>query len=247
MPAYMEYMKNIAELLKKLRMGRGWSQADLARRISVDQPEVSRWEKGTRAPTMDRIVALADVFDVSIDVLTGKKEKAGPPVSVVFRSDALTKEKDIPERRSELIEAPLVEPAVAAQGHRPVEDHEVLEWVWILRSEVPAAMFSNFVAMRAGDASMEPVLRQGAIVCINRTIQSLTAASPPLPDEIYAVVLKSGDLVLRHVSVKGPVLTLIPARPARKAYPVLHLDLRRKEGNVVGQVIWVSTSLIGGK
>ncbi|MBS5016172.1 MAG: helix-turn-helix transcriptional regulator [Ruminococcus sp.] len=37
---------NFPEKLQKLRKGRGWSQEELANRITVSRQAVSKWEKG---------------------------------------------------------------------------------------------------------------------------------------------------------------------------------------------------------
>ena len=55
----------IAEKIKKLREARGWSQAELARRLSVTRNGVNSWEQGLS------LVDLAKVFSVSTDYLLG--------------------------------------------------------------------------------------------------------------------------------------------------------------------------------
>ena len=61
----------IAEKIKKLREARGWSQAELARRLSVTRNGVNSWEQGLSMPSPACLVDLAKVFSVSTDYLLG--------------------------------------------------------------------------------------------------------------------------------------------------------------------------------
>ncbi len=69
----MEYdFKNnkIAELRKE----KGLTQNSLAKTIGTSQANLSRWEKGIIEPSIIECWKLADFFDVSIDVICGRKD-----------------------------------------------------------------------------------------------------------------------------------------------------------------------------
>lgn len=53
------------EQLKTLRKKRGWSQAELAELVGVEQPTIQRWESGKRLPDLDKLQTLAEVLGVS--------------------------------------------------------------------------------------------------------------------------------------------------------------------------------------
>lgn len=56
-----------------LRLQAGMTQAELAKRLAVSPSAVGMYEQGRREPSMDRIVALARLFEVSTDyLLTGE-------------------------------------------------------------------------------------------------------------------------------------------------------------------------------
>ena len=58
-----------------LRRTKGWSQAELARRLKISPSAVGMYEQGRREPSLDMLVALAELFDVSADyLLTGRLE-----------------------------------------------------------------------------------------------------------------------------------------------------------------------------
>ena len=60
-----------AERLKALREARGWTQAVLARRMSITRNGVNSWEQGLSMPSPTCLVDLAKVFSVSTDYLLG--------------------------------------------------------------------------------------------------------------------------------------------------------------------------------
>lgn len=53
---------NIAERRKKL----GWTQAELAERIGVDTETVSRFERGSNLPSLQRLENLADALKIPL-------------------------------------------------------------------------------------------------------------------------------------------------------------------------------------
>lgn len=56
-----------------LRRDAGWSQAELALRLKVSASAIGMYEQGRREPSMDTLVALAEIFSVTTDyLLTGK-------------------------------------------------------------------------------------------------------------------------------------------------------------------------------
>ena len=61
----------IAEKIKLLRSARGWSQAELARRIGVTRNGVNSWEQGLSMPSPVYLIELSKVFSVSVDFLLG--------------------------------------------------------------------------------------------------------------------------------------------------------------------------------
>ena len=63
-----------AEKIKELRQARGWTQADLARRLGVTRNGVNSWEQGPSMPSPASLVDLARLFSVSTDYLLGVEQ-----------------------------------------------------------------------------------------------------------------------------------------------------------------------------
>ena len=61
-------------VLRRLRKENKLSQQKLAYAIEVTQQCISEWEKGNMEPTLSNLVKLAEVFEVSIDYLAGRKD-----------------------------------------------------------------------------------------------------------------------------------------------------------------------------
>ena len=57
------------EKLQGLRQKAGMSQDALAEKLNVSRQAVSRWERDETMPETDKVVALADLFDVTTDYL----------------------------------------------------------------------------------------------------------------------------------------------------------------------------------
>lgn len=60
-----------AERIKGLREARGWTQAELARRMNITRNGVNSWEQGLSMPSPACLVDLAKLFSVSTDYLLG--------------------------------------------------------------------------------------------------------------------------------------------------------------------------------
>jgi transcriptional regulator with XRE-family HTH domain len=62
-------MAVISEKIVQLRKERDWSQAELGKRMGVDQRYISTWETGKNVPQFENLIKLAQVFGVSLDYL----------------------------------------------------------------------------------------------------------------------------------------------------------------------------------
>ncbi len=59
----------LAEKIVRLRKQVGWSQEELAEKMNVSRQSVSKWESTNSIPDLNRIIMLAELFDVSTDFL----------------------------------------------------------------------------------------------------------------------------------------------------------------------------------
>lgn len=87
---------NFAEKLQSYRKQKGMSQEKLAEVIGVSRQAVSKWESGQSYPEMDKMIALSDLFQVSIDHLV----KDLPAESGALALDPVPGNQAIPEESS---------------------------------------------------------------------------------------------------------------------------------------------------
>ena len=71
----MEFNNKLYELRKQ----KGFSQEELANRLNVSRQTISKWEVGESTPDMEKLVAISDLFEISLDELVlDKKEETNP-------------------------------------------------------------------------------------------------------------------------------------------------------------------------
>jgi len=61
----MEFNNRLYDLRKKS----GYSQEELANRLNVSRQTISKWEVGDSSPDMEKLIAISDLFNVSLDEL----------------------------------------------------------------------------------------------------------------------------------------------------------------------------------
>lgn len=64
-----------AERLKETRIDRGFTQMQVSQATGMSILGYQRYEYGSREPAFNKLVALADFFDVSIDYLVGRTDQ----------------------------------------------------------------------------------------------------------------------------------------------------------------------------
>lgn len=83
----------LSEKIYTLRRKNGLSQEQLAEKIGVSRQAISKWEGGLSTPELDKLRALSEYFQVTIDELT---ENQAPGVS----DDTAAKARDSVSRRA---------------------------------------------------------------------------------------------------------------------------------------------------
>lgn len=60
--------------LFQLRKQKGLSQEELANKLNVSRQTISKWEIGDSTPDMEKLAAISDLFEISLDELVIGKE-----------------------------------------------------------------------------------------------------------------------------------------------------------------------------
>ena len=78
----MEDIKaTVSSQIAKLRTENGWTQLELAEKLHYSDKAVSKWERGESVPEIATLVALSDLFDVTLDELVRGKAPASGEVA----------------------------------------------------------------------------------------------------------------------------------------------------------------------
>ena len=130
---------------------------------------------------------------------------------------------------------PMVEDTIAAGRDRIVADH-VVDIVWVYKPEIGNRR--NLVAVKmASDAdSMEPTLRPGDIVIIDREDRSIDSS------RLYAVRTADDPCAIKRVSISQNRFWLISDN--NKKYPPQISEFDSSEDLIIGRVIWSWTSWV---
>ncbi len=59
----------LADKILELRKQNGWSQEELAEKVNVSRQSISKWEGAQSIPDVDKLMALSEIFGVSVDYL----------------------------------------------------------------------------------------------------------------------------------------------------------------------------------
>ncbi len=66
-------MAGLPERLRSLREQRNLTQVRLSELLRVSPRVYNRWEKGTAAPHLDTVIEIADILQVDMDALVGRR------------------------------------------------------------------------------------------------------------------------------------------------------------------------------
>lgn len=88
----VEVMKNTEfERLYRLRKKSGKSQEEIADQLGISRQALSKWENGESFPTTENLIALAKIYNVSVDELVGNTvDKIVPDVPQEVKKKKIT-------------------------------------------------------------------------------------------------------------------------------------------------------------
>jgi len=94
----------LAARLKKLReemkiTNKDWTQGFVADKLNVARTSYTAYENGTKQPTLETLINIADFFDVSIDYLLGRNEQKNAIAANECMAELLEIIKAVPEEK----------------------------------------------------------------------------------------------------------------------------------------------------
>lgn len=91
----------LAENIKKYRKSLNMTQDELAEKIGITLGTISKWERGNSEPDVDYIMDLAEIFQISVDVLLGFNMRGNNLDLILERIHKLWNERKLEEALSE--------------------------------------------------------------------------------------------------------------------------------------------------
>ncbi|MDD3919500.1 helix-turn-helix domain-containing protein [Sphingobacterium sp. Mn56C] len=84
-------MLNIGERITQLRKQQNLSQDELAKKAGVSRTIIGNYERNTNTPSIEVLIKLAKVFNVSVDFLIGEGELAALDKDLLKRIEDIEK------------------------------------------------------------------------------------------------------------------------------------------------------------
>lgn len=67
-------MSNFSKCLKKYRISKKLTQKQMATILEMTPNAYQKYELGTREPSIDALILIADIFNISLDELVGRNK-----------------------------------------------------------------------------------------------------------------------------------------------------------------------------
>ena len=67
--------KRTGSFIAEMRKGKNMTQAELAARMRLTTPSITKWELGRANPTYDNLIQLAEIFGCTLDEVAGRKTR----------------------------------------------------------------------------------------------------------------------------------------------------------------------------
>lgn len=149
--SHQDRLEAVGPRLRELRRRRGLTLAVLAERTGINESTLSRLEGGTRKPTLEMLLPLAELYAVPLDVLVGAPRTGDPRIH------------PRPVTRDGLTYVPLSTPG-GVQAHkllipprpgseRDLKTHAGFEWVYVIAGSLRLILGDNDLVLKPGEAA----------------------------------------------------------------------------------------------
>ena len=100
---------SLGERIRQLRQQRGWSQAQLSKKLNIHQKQISGYERSIHVPSVELLIRMAELFNVSLDYIAfdDREEKTIAPIADRELMQAIQEIDQLPAEDRDTIKAVL--------------------------------------------------------------------------------------------------------------------------------------------
>lgn len=95
-----EVFQELIDLIKKERKNKGISQSGMAEKINISQPSYTRFEKGQGNPSIEHLIKICKVLDISIHYVLRKIYTDSDPEFISLQNEKIILEKKTQRREA---------------------------------------------------------------------------------------------------------------------------------------------------
>lgn len=203
----------VGDKIRKLRKRKRMTQKELADKIGVKPTAVSAWETGLNRPLMDKIMILANLFNVSPDYFYG----ANP-----YEPDEGIKENEAFYQSGNIINVPIIAQVSCGKGiiaFKEIAGYEKTPADWIQGGEY-------FYVRAKGDSMINARIMNGDLLLIRRQdeVENGEIAAVSIDDEVF----------LKRVFISGDRFILQSENPAYP--PIVFSKEDDKNIHIIGKL-----------
>jgi len=148
-----QVLDTVGPRLRELRHRRGLTLADLAERTGISESTLSRLEGGSRKPTLELLLPLAEVYAVPLDDLVGAPRTGDPRIHP--RPVTRHGMTHIPLSHPGGVQAHklLIPPRPGAEPDPELKTHEGFEWLYVISGRLRLLLGDQSLVLKPGEAA----------------------------------------------------------------------------------------------
>lgn len=203
--------------LKELRVKNKYTMEKLAELIGVGKSAIGNYESGIRYPKKEQLEALADIFNVDMDYLTGRTD-------IPNRYSASVSSRAVPV--NDVVKIPLL--GRVAAGEPLFDEGNIIGDVFVDPAMVPGD--TQLFALKVQGDSMAPKIMDG---------DTLIVREQPCADsgEIVIVTINGDHGTCKKLQLYPDSLALVSLNPAYEPMIYTWEEVEQLPVKVVGKVI----------
>lgn len=236
------WLMDFGERLKTVRGDD--KQEAFAKRLGVHKNTIGRWERGDQSPGVEDLNKILEL-NPNINptwLLTGEGQKERQEVAPTwwFNDGENLGDKPVEQAYSKSASAvqddylylPLYNVRASAGGGTIVDTEQVLDVLAFKQTWIRSSLGlnpANLYLIYVEGESMEPTLRSGDLIMIDRYAQ--------LADAIFVVLVDNTLLVKRLQRLPGRFIKLSSDNPAFESFTI-NQDSEAEGVSIIGKVVW---------